>query len=339
MKNIAKISCRLLGLLLIFSLSAFRFLAEENPPTGYDLVAVVNAYRAANGYYQLAPNSLVMAAAQTHAEWIVETGQGGHIGAGGSDETIRVSWTGYGGGAAIQCDESWASGRTINDAVYSAWTDWTHQEVMLNAWGNRYTDIGGGVAAQGDGRYVFVLNVCMVIGQASSGEVPGSAGSTSNAPSESQTAADPSNYIYGVTLATPQADGTIKHTVLYGQTLISIAEAYGTTIDELRTLNNMEADDTIIWPEQVLLIQPGTGAAELQAASITDPVIIPEPSTTVVIPTSTSLPISVAVVVPTAQATQSSIADTGLDPKLGLMLLGLSGFVLVVLLYFSPPRK
>ena len=41
-----------------------------------------------------------------HAEWIVATGQGGHIGASGSDETVRVSWTGYGGGAAIQCDEN-----------------------------------------------------------------------------------------------------------------------------------------------------------------------------------------------------------------------------------------
>ena len=63
---------------------------------------------AANGYYAIGTNSLVMSAAQGHADWIVQTGQGGHTGAGGSDETVRVGWTGYGGGAEIKCDENWA---------------------------------------------------------------------------------------------------------------------------------------------------------------------------------------------------------------------------------------
>ena len=98
MSKFTRIQCLFLGLILFFSLSAFRFQAQESVPNGYDLVAAVNAYRAANGYYQIPVNSLVMSAAQTHAEWIVETGQGGHIGAGGSNETMRVSWTGYGGG-------------------------------------------------------------------------------------------------------------------------------------------------------------------------------------------------------------------------------------------------
>ena len=218
-------------------LSAFRFQAQEIAPNGYDLVAAVNAYRAANGYYQIPTNSLVMAAAQTHAEWIVETGQGGHIGAGGSNETMRVSWTGYGGGASIQCDESWAGGRSIDDAVYGAWSDWVHQEVMLNAWGNRYTDIGGGVASRGDGSYVFVLNVCLVVGQPAGGDVPDSEGPTSETPVDPQVPAAPSQFIFGVTKATPQADGTIKHVVQYGQTLITIAEAYEITVDDLRTLN------------------------------------------------------------------------------------------------------
>ena len=259
-------------------------------PTGYDLVAAVNGYRAANGYYQIPVNALVMAAAQTHAEWIVATGQGGHIGANGSNETMRVSWTGYGGGASIQCDESWASGGSIEGAVYDTWSDWTHQEVMLNAWGNRYTDIGGGVAASGDDRYVFVLNVCMVIGQPASGEVPGSAGSPSNAPAESQAKADPGQFIYAVTLATPQADGTLKHKVMYGQTLISIAEAYGITVNELRANNDMEADDTVIWPDQELLIRAGTGAAEPLPTPTPEADMVAVSTETAVAPTPTSQP-------------------------------------------------
>ena len=64
-----------------------------------------------------------------------------------------------------------------------------------------------------------------------------------------------------MTTATPQADGTVTHTVLYGQTLASIAEAYGVTIEQLRELNGMAATDSTIWVDQELIIQAGTGAA------------------------------------------------------------------------------
>ncbi|MCJ7823406.1 MAG: LysM domain-containing protein, partial [Anaerolineales bacterium] len=267
----SKIAVLLAGMVFAIFLSAFSLPTNEVQPSGYDLAAAVNAYRAANGYYQLNPHSLVMAAAQAHAEWIVETGQGGHIGASGSDETVRVSWTGYGGGASIQCDENWASGSTIEDAVYSAWSDWTHQEVMLNAWGNRYTDIGGGAAAYGDGRYAFVLNVCKVVGQESSGDMPEASGSAPPANGNTLATADSSNYIYGVTLATPLADGTLTHTVLYGQTLAAIAKAYGITIETLRDLNNIPADSTIIWVDEELIIQPaGTVATYTQESTLAE---------------------------------------------------------------------
>ena len=330
----------IIGLILILGLSAFRFQAQETVPNGYDLVAAVNAYRAANGYYQIPVNSLVMSAAQTHAEWIVETGQGGHIGAGGSNETMRVSWTGYGGGASIQCDESWAGGRTIDDAVYGAWTDWVHQEVMLNAWGNRYTDIGGGVASRGDGGYVFVLNVCMVVGQPASGDIPDADDPNSNTPGEPQApVADPSQYIFGVSKATPQADGAIKHKVLYGQTLITIAEAYGTTVNELRTLNKMDATNTVIWPDQELLIKPGTGLDASQAAPTPTLQVTAASTSTAAAPTPTSQPTSAPTAQPTRTPTQQVAAEKRADPKLGLMLLGISALALVVLLYLSPARK
>lgn len=291
--------------LLMIVLTAFDLPQQASQPSGYDLVAAVNAYRASKGYYALNPNSFVMAAAQAHAEWIVKTGQGGHIGANGSNETTRVSWTGYGGGAAIHCDECWASGRTIEDAVYNAWSDWTHQEVMLNAWGNRYTDAGGGVAAQGNGRYIFILDVCLVVGKSSKSAVPGA---TTN-PLGTATA-DLSNYIYGVTVATPMANGKIEHVVQYGQSLASIAKAYNTTVDELRKLNNIPSDSTLIVPDQVLVIRtanssgsptstptlnptpsnplPGTPTTSSKSA---DPTIIPMPTTEKANPSLTNTPV------------------------------------------------
>jgi len=308
---------------------------EASQPSGYDLAAAVNAYRAANGYYTLAPNELVMSAAQTHAEWIVSSGQGGHIGAGGSDETVRVSWTGYGGGAAIQCDENWAGGRSIEDALYGAWSDWVHQEVMLNAWGNLYTDIGGGVAARGDGSYVFVLNVCKVIGQEASGAVPSSGATTPGAAAT----ADLSNYIYGVTRATPLADGSIRHTVLYGQSLAAIAEAYGVAIEALRELNGMAAGDTLIYPEQELLIQAGAGGAPTQPTAAPQAEASPSASPTAEEaphrPTSAhATPIPLHTATPAAADPQARFTRS-----LGLLLVGVSVLGLAVIVLFSFVKK
>jgi len=58
--NILKITVLLLGLALVASLSAFSLPVNASQSTGYDLALVVNAYRAANGYYPLNPHAQVM---------------------------------------------------------------------------------------------------------------------------------------------------------------------------------------------------------------------------------------------------------------------------------------
>ncbi len=313
----------LLGVASLIFLSAFSPYLQESAPTAFDLIVAVNAYRASKGYYALNPHNLVSAAAQAHAEWIVATGQGGHIGLNGSNETQRVSWTGYGGGASIKCDESWASTRTVEDAVYNAWSDWTHQEVMLNAWGNRYTDIGAGVAAMGNGTYVFVLNVCMVVGQGSSAAVPG-------ATANPLATTDFSNYVYGVSLATPQADGTLKHKVLYGQTLASIAKAYDITIETLRALNNMAADATIIWPEQELLIQKSSGTLTPQPSATPPADISPTPVETALTSTQPPSATPTAVISPT-KTPAKPLSSTQTTQLVGLLLVGLSVAGLIII--------
>ncbi|MCE1252573.1 MAG: LysM peptidoglycan-binding domain-containing protein [Anaerolineae bacterium] len=58
-----------------------------------------------------------------------------------------------------------------------------------------------------------------------------------------------------VAVSTPQADGTVVHVVQSYQTLSSIADAYGTSVDTILTLNNLQAD----WSLQIgqeLLIHP-----------------------------------------------------------------------------------
>ncbi len=306
-------------------------------PTAPDLVAAVNAYRVANGYYAMTPNSLVYQAAQRHAEWIVATGQGGHIGEAGSDETIRVSWTGYGGGAAIQCDENWASGATIEDALYGAWADWTHQEVMLNQWGNLYTDIGAGVAEWGAGRYVMILNVCKVIGQEASGDIPDTP-VNDGVPAVAPTT-DFSNYIYGVVTATPKFDGTVTHVVKYGQTLLTIAEAYGITVDELRALNGFAADFTAIWPEDELIIKKGTG----EAAPTPSPTVEVAETTPTPTPRPTYTPSSMDLTA-TANAANNVEETEEAEPArsnltAGMFLLVFPGLGLVIVVFVMSLKK
>lgn len=342
----------LVGFVFLASLSVAIEPIEAADPTGYDLAAEVNAYRAANGYYQLSHNSLVASAAQAHAQWIVDTGQGGHYGAYGEDETVRVSWTGYGGGAEILCDENWAMTSSVSEAVYgSQWADWTHQEVMLNQWGNKYTDIGGGVASSGNGLYVFVLNVCKVYGQEYDGSLPDNSGSN---PAAAATA-DTSNYIYGVTTATPQDDGRVTHIVLYGQSLASIAEAYNVSIETLRELNGMAADDSVIWVDQELVIQAGTGAGTEdsgeeggeeastgEAAETSDPDAEPTPSPTPEEPTATPRPTRTLLPdVPTATPGEAEVVarDSLLLRNLGLVLVVLCGGGLAAFLVISSKGK
>jgi hypothetical protein len=319
-----------LGLAITILLSTMHLPAHASQLTGYDLAAAVNAYRATNGYYTLNPHPQVMAAAQAHADWIVATGQGGHIGAGGSDETVRVSWTGYGGGAPIQCDENWGGGRTIEEVMSGAWSDWVHQEVMLNAWGNRYTDIGGGVAQRADGRYVFVLNVCKVIGQEADGEMPLNSPTGPGVSGSPPATSDRSNYIFGVVRATPLPDGSIIHRVQYGQSLAAIAAAYEMSVDELRELNGMAAGETLIRPEEELLVRAATRTeqtAPTAASAATPTVIATEPPAR----TATSpLP------TPTEPGEETSALA---NPLWGVLLLVMAGGALVIFLWLSPVKK
>lgn len=246
--------------------------------SGYDLVDAVNSYRAQMGLYALNAESHVMAAAQAHADWIVETGNGGHTGSGGSDETIRAMWAGYGDGATVHCDEAWAETGSAEDAVYNAWSDWTHQGVMLDYWGNGYTDAGGGVADDGNGNYVFVFDICVISGKASS-LAPTMVNTLEYDSSGTiiEPTADMSQFIMTVKIYEPAADGSITHIVDYGQTLVQIALAYGVKVAEIRTLNGMAEDNTLIYPEQKLIIKAGANSGVSKEISNTQSVQADQP--------------------------------------------------------------
>lgn len=320
----------------------------DSTPSGSDLAAAVNAYREANGLYDLTMDSALMAAAQGHADWIVETGQGGHTGAGGSDETTRAMWAGYGGGKTIKCDEAWASTSSISSAIYSAWSDATHQAVLLNGWGNSYTDIGAGVAAYTDGdkkgNYVMVVDVCLMEGKSAPSSYITTTPGTLVAPSAAATS-DINPYIIPITTSTPNPDGSVVHVVMNGQNLLNIALAYGVKMADIRELNGMAEDSTLIYEGQHLVIF-GAGSVPTNPPSTETPVssktpkptYTPRPTRAAFTPTppGTATP----TLTPTPKPLLAVIAPNGIDGRtIGIILIILCSLGLLGLGISSLPEK
>ena len=76
-----------------------------------------------------------------------------------------------------------------------------------------------------------------------------------------------SQYSIPIAISTARPDGDVVHEVQYGQTLWSIAIQYGTTIAQIKQLNNLTSD-TIV-PGWTLLIQKGA----TQPAPLTMPAL------------------------------------------------------------------
>jgi hypothetical protein len=56
--------------------------------------------------------------------------------------------------------------------------------------------------------------------------------------------------------STPGSDGLVVHKVAPGETLWTIAEAYGASVDELVSLNGLNASNPVIYTGRDLIIQP-----------------------------------------------------------------------------------
>ncbi len=88
-----------------------------------------------------------------------------------------------------------------------------------------------------------------------------------------------------VITVTPQADGSVVHTVHRGETLAAIAQAYGVSVDQIRQLNGASADAVPLAVGTFLLIRIGESTATLP------------PNATIMIVTATYTPVIKYVVV------------------------------------------
>lgn len=248
---------KLISVLLLLSAPFTAFLTpsknitQAQVPSGYDLIAAVNALRAKHGLPAYHVDPLLMLSAQMQADYLTSQAPGpvsGHVGPGGTDADARALAVGFPYVQGLDINENWAAmpvEMSFTEIFNTVWSDAAHQHTMLHQRGQL---AGAGVAIAGDTMYL-ILDVAAYWGDAGKTPWPTSSayGVTAGTPGVSQ-------YIAPVKVATPQADGSIIHQVQSGQSLWSIAIKYGVKIDAIRALNHI-APDEMIYIGQKLLVQ------------------------------------------------------------------------------------
>lgn len=195
--------------------------ASAQIETPYDLINAVNELRALHGLDPYEIDPWLMAYAQEHSEYQAATHVGTHR---HSDGTTPLS---------MGLQENVAGGTvgvvTAAVVVYEIWVDWGHRHILT---GYATGQIGAGVALSDDGFVYYTVDIR-----------PGEELSATTAP------------FVPLGTSTPNQDGSVVHVVGYGQTLWGIAMSYGVTVDDVRRLNNIAADSTVIRAGQQLLIR------------------------------------------------------------------------------------
>ena len=302
-----------------------------------DLIAAVNAYRASNGLPPLEPNTALMRISQSQSDYQALIGACSHTGPDGSRPIDRAYAAGYGSGAIIFISENIACLPADLPAseVVAMWAgaDPLHLGTLVKA---QYKQIGAGVTEL-DGTAYFTLDVGVVAGgkmPTFTQAAPAAPGST---PQGSVTPLAISEYMIPVRRATPLPNGNTVHLVQSGQTLWAIAIAYGTKINELVRLNNLEPGNPMIYMGQKLLVSGGPTATVSPAVTLTRVVPTPAPSSRRVTATLLSEP-STPAPNPTVLPPPEHVFDRR-SLGIGLVIACVVGLLVVIVLQFKSPKS
>lgn len=319
MKKIIRLIFIPLLLAMVTSLFSYPKSIVAQSETAYDLINAVNSLRTSRGSEPYQIDSGLMAYAQQHADYMASIQSATHTHSDGS-----VPWD-------IGIQENVATGTngimTISIVVNQIWSDWGHWRVMVDYASGA---VGAGITTGSDGMTYYVLNVRPSTSDSSTNSTL-TEGNTVPINSELPTATV--DWIVPMIKSTPNADGEIIHEVGNGQSLWDIAIAYDVTIDNIRLLNNMAMDSTIINVGQQLLIMRMTVTPTLPEAEET--VILPEMLAT---PTTTKTPTPVVIQSSTAGEEVSitpEIDETTTSETKNQIFYGLISIGLVGLLFFS----
>ncbi len=225
--------------------------------SAYDLIEAVNALRASNGLASYNTNSILMQIAQAQADYLAATGGVyGHIGPGGTRPFQRALSAGYPVAGDLSqggwFSENWTEAQSVQEAVNSWMGDSAHRGTMLSA---NLQDIGAGIASDGSFNY-YVIDCGLASGSPVQYQPP--FGGTIEA--GTGTPATQEATIAVVVISTADQYGNVYHVVEGGQTLWQIALAYKTTVDKLKSMNNLSSNSIYIG-QKLLVSNSGTATA------------------------------------------------------------------------------
>ena len=242
---------------------------QVQPPNPSEVIEAINNLRLSHGLAPLGVHPVLMQIGQMEAEGIAG-GMGGHWRPNGLTLGQWLISLGYPLSGDLTLDgyrsENWGFASNTEEAIAMWLSDDLHTNTMLSL---DRSDIGVGIAFSGeDGSYIIVVETAL---QTRSGKQQYEAAAiltgipqTQIAYAEMSTQAAENGLLpqgmAPVVLVTALADGNVYHDVQYGQTLWSIAIAYGTTIKQLQQLNGL-TDTTVQTGQHLLVMQHATQPA------------------------------------------------------------------------------
>jgi LysM repeat protein len=230
----------MLGLLIIQAIAPSPTTAQS---PASQIIQLVNALRASRGLPAFTPNGSLMAAAQSHAEWMAANTSYTHTGAGGSRPQDRATNAGFQG----YVSENIVGGTNLSPQQGVIWWENSaiHYQTMTST---RHIYVGAGYASNGSqNMYVLVVGVPSDYAPA-----PGSTGSAAAEPE------DVPLIVIPVERSDPREDGSIVHEVQIGQTAWDIAAVYDVDLATLLALNYL-TDDPILLPGDEIIVRPPDG--------------------------------------------------------------------------------
>jgi len=294
-----------------------------------DLLAAVNALRAANGLAPYQADGGLMAYAQEHSEYQASIGTSTHTHSDGlRPQAYGVTENIAAGGSGFL---------TLDVIIYQIWADSLHMNTMV---GYESGYAGVGIAVNGGTVYV-TLDVRPGQSAATLAPSSGTQPSGSSAPVGTSVALAP------LITSTPDSNGALVHAVGYGQSLWSIAIAYGVKIDEIRALNGLVPGSTDIYAGQKLVIRQAGAASpvpssEPDVGETPSPVSTNPPPPPTLRPTETSAPVLSGT--PAADATEKApvklpqFSTTRLLAIL-LILIGAAGVIWLLVSSLKKPAE
>ena len=317
----------IVSLLVAFPTLANTSTAAAETVSAAEIINWMNSMRIANGNSAMIESAALDSSAASAAYQMYANGGCGHPGG----KMDRIVASGYGAAGTFFATENIACAVDADlDWIASVWGDYDHQ---LPATDPQYTYVGAFAFTAPNGTTYYVLHAASGSGGSSSTTTNNNSSGGTN--TDTSATSDTSNWVSPIITSTPNKDGSIYHTILYGQALSSISQYYDVSVDQIKTLNALTSNDIYVGDTLLIRLAPTVTITPSRTPTVVQPTRTP---TQTMMPTT---PKPTRTVTPTPKM---SLAESipNIDRQwlgLGLLILSAVGFFVVLFFSFLKPMR